>query len=165
MKRILIIVSLFFLLSCGTSSESTSDTDIDISGRWIECRELSPLENAFTEVTFSNGNNAYESFLFGSTDNQCINIIPGAVFKTNATVVLENPHLTGSGLMVYDYTLLNVTDWAHFTDTTTPQSNFYSILYLDGDKLYFGKLTLELDGTSEEKRPDQIEFSVFLTKQ
>ena len=163
MKQILTLISLFFLFSCGSSSESTNE--IDISGRWTECREIAPSTIVFTEVIFSDSNSALESNLFGSMDNQCINLFSGPGLKTNATVVLDNSHATGSGLMVYDYTLVNVTEWDNLSSTITPLSNFYSILYMDGGKLYFGELTVSLDGTSEERRPDQIDFSKFLTKQ
>ena len=67
--------------------------------------------------------------------------------------------------MVYDYSLVNVTSWDNLSNTTTTQPNFYSIIYLDGDKLYGGKLTSTNDGTTEEKRPVEIEFSHFLSKQ
>ena len=163
MKQSLAIISLLFLLSCGSSSESTNE--LDISGRWTECREITPIDIAYTEVIYSNANSTFENTVFGSTDNQCINIDPNPVFRTDATVILENPRIAGSGLMVYDYTLVNVTRWDNLSNTTTPQPNFYSILYLDGNKLYFGKLTIALDGTSDAKRPDEIDFSIFLTRQ
>ncbi len=161
MKQTLIIISLLFQLSCGSSSKSISE--VDINGRWTECREISPVDFAFTEVNYSNS--TVESTVFGSMDNQCINIAPDPVFRTSATVILENPHLIGSGLKVYDYTLVNATRWDNLSNTIRPQPNFYSILYLDDKKLYFGKLTIELDGVSEERRPDEIEFSIFLTRQ
>ena len=163
MKQTLVIITLLFLLSCGSSSENTDE--LDISGRWIECREITPLDIAFTEVIYSNASSTFENTVFGSTDNQCINILPNPVFRTNATVILENPRIAGSGLTVYNYTLVNVTRWDNLSNTTTPRPNFYSILYLNGNKLYFGKLTIALDGTSEAKRPDEIDFSIFLTRQ
>ena len=163
MKQTFVIISLLLLLSCNSSSEGTNE--LDISGRWTECREIPAGNIAFTEVVYSNANSVYESSIFGSMDDQCINIDPGPVFRTNATVILENPHTVGSGLMVYDYTLVNVTQWDYLSNTTTPQPNFYSILYLDGSTLYGGKLTEALDGTSEAKRPNEIEFSIFLNRQ
>lgn len=163
MKVITISISVFFLLSCSTTPENING--FNIAGKWTECRDISPEDIAYTEVNFTNSGRSSERIVFGSMDNQCINIYPEPVFRTNATVVLENPHLSASGLTVYDYTLVNVNRWENFSKTTFSQPNFYSIVYLDGDRLYSGKLTETLDGTSEETRPDEINFSIFLTKQ
>jgi len=166
MKKIPFIISFIFLLSCGSSSESTdepeSPNEIDISGKWVECVVFTPLDIAYTEVVYSG--DKLETTIFGGMDNQCINVNPNPVAITKATLILDNPHLSVSGLMVYDYTLINVTGWDYLSNMTTPKPNIYSILYLDGDKLYTGKLTVTLDGTSEAKRPNEIQFLTFLTK-
>ena len=156
-------MSFLVLYACGSSSDST--TNINLSGKWTQCVAVHPPDIGYLEVIYSDRNTKYESTVYGGMDIQCINLFPDPVVIQNARLILDNPHLSDSGLTVYDYTLVDVTAWDNVSNTVNPRPNFYSILYLEGDKLYTGKLTTALDGTSEARRPNEIDFSNFLTRE
>lgn len=151
-------------MSCGSGSKSTDE--IVLSGKWVECFTFTYSETALlTEAIYSEGNTKLEVTAFESMDNQCINIETDPLFKFYATLVIDNPHLTTMGLPVYDYTWTDVTMWHSFSNDTGPLPDYYSILYLNDDKLYRGKSTIELSGSSEEKRHEEIDFLNFATRQ
>lgn len=155
------LISSIFALSL-LSSCTSKNNDISIQGTWGSCDNVSSSTHIYDELVLNN--NEFQSTLYSALDNQCINIEqpPASVILTTGTYILNNPHISSSGLNIYNFTLIDTKRSSNLG--TTFVSDFYNIVYIENERLHFGATNEILDGSSEEKRPIEINFERFYTK-
>ncbi|MFK5893908.1 MAG: hypothetical protein QM504_11870 [Pseudomonadota bacterium] len=105
----------------------------------------------------------YKNTNYHSFDSQCINLdtIPPNIDE--ATLTLNNPHLSSTGILVHDLTLTSI-NRTNLATGETIEPNWYSISYLEGNKLYSGRGTNLNDGSTANKRHTEINFDSYLLR-
>ncbi len=162
MKKYVILIFFNLLLSCNSDDgSSNSYDDINIDGTWVECNVITDTEIFYQELVINY--REVKNTLYRAADDQCISTDLSVITTDVATLVLDNPHLSSTGLQVYDYTLINISRQSDNTTELIP--NYYTIVFIDSNKFYSGLNTSEKDGTSEEKRHTEISFDGYLTRQ
>jgi len=143
------------LVSCGASQESWH-----VNGIWDQCSSPNSTDYIYEELIINN--TEYQKSIYNTLDSECTDIETIPIIRDVATLTLDNPHYTESGLYVYDLTLTNITRENSFSSISI--SNWYSITHRDNNKLYSGRATGTNDGSSEENRHLEVDLESYLTK-
>lgn len=155
MKNILLTTLFLLLASCDSSQE-----DYNVNGTWALCHSQNSTDYIYEELIVNNAE--HQKSVYNSLDNERTDIEPTPINRDIATLTLDNPHYTESGLYVYDLTLTNITRENPVSSISIP--NWYSISYKDNNKLFSGRTTRINDGSSREKRNIEINLETYLTK-
>jgi len=160
MNKLIIILISSLILSCATSNKETL-----IDGTWANCSSNAGVVGGYVYDELKFSKETYEKTLNSALDNQCINIEQqpeSSVITINRSYVLYHPHLSSSGLIVYKIDLFAGSISSN--QGVTPMIDYFDIIYIDNDRLFFGKNTKEKDGRIEKNRPIEIDFEYFYTK-
>lgn len=160
LNRVIIILILVLSQSC-----ATSNNDDLIEGVWTNCESSAGVVGGYiyTELKFSN--NLYNEAWYGALDNECINIEyppEASIIFTSGKYNLHNFHISSSGLKVYDIDVFERTRESNLGVST--QLDFFNIVFIESDRMYFGKFSKVFDASSEDKRPSEINFESFFVK-
>ncbi|VAW89541.1 hypothetical protein MNBD_GAMMA18-484 [hydrothermal vent metagenome] len=165
MKLFAALLTTLLITGCGGDGDGDGDgTVTELEGAWIEtCHGLTTgyeIESAtFAGNTFTISQKKY-------SDSACT-VVNGTNSATG-TFTIENSITASSGLSAkeIDVTILVI-------NGSDASITFYDIFRIDGDKLYFGDAgeydenedDWEYSGITEEKRPIDLDFSWYYTKE
>jgi len=155
MKNILITTLFLILSSCDSSQEN-----YNINGTWDRCYSPNNTDFIYEELIINN--TEFQTSNYNSLDNECTDIDPTPINRDIATLTIDNPHFTESGLYVYDFTLTNITRENPVSSISLP--NWYSISYKNSNMIFPGRTTGINDGSSDEMRHIEINLEIYLSK-
>ncbi len=75
---------------------------------------------------------------------------------------MGDPYISDSGLEIYDIDFIDAMVESNLGLSATP--DFFTIMYVVDERMYFGAITTENDAGSVEKRPTEINFNAYFEK-
>jgi hypothetical protein len=122
----------------GSTTGGTPESAVSLAGNWVSVCGLSEEQQGvwvqdtleFTEDAFAWTQRSY-------SDANCVTQSDSVSLAGTYTIGDQVPSLPG----------------AYELDAVISQSGYFDIVKVDGDKLYMGEHSAELDGSSREKRP------------
>ncbi|WP_141731873.1 hypothetical protein [Oligoflexus tunisiensis] len=158
MKKLLVVTMLFasFLSGCGEKKEdseasATAATEEAMEGTWLAClKEYDSKGNAISSLTssfqFATDGTLHSIFQYYK-DTSCTEV-DGEAYESEGTYTVGE--IDGK-----DFSALNLVYTGGNEDGT--DSAWFTIVKVDGDKMYLGVESDELDGSTEEKRSQELD--------